>query len=75
MVDISPSELAAELTRLESLLRDFDLDGAEVWSDTAAGYRLDGTLREKMKSLRTAIQMIDYLGAIKAADDMLQLLG
>ena len=74
MVDISPSELAAELTRLKSLLRNFDLDGAEVWSDTAAGYRLDGALREKMKSLRTAIQMINYLGAIEAADEMLELL-
>jgi TolB-like protein len=56
------------------MLKDFDLDGAEVWSDNAAGYKLEGTLAEKMKLLRTSIQMIDYLGAIKLVDEMQEML-
>lgn len=70
-VDISRADLRAELEKLLAYLRDFDLDNAEVWSDAAAGYRLSGDEAEKMKALRTAIQMIDYLGAIKIAEEML----
>ena len=73
-VEINAEELSGELAKLRLLLKDFDLDGAEVWSDNAAGYKLDGTLAERMKSLRTAIQMIDYLGAIKLVDEMQEML-
>ena len=47
------------------MLRDFDLDGAEAWSDTAACYRLGESEDEALRAIRTDIQMIDYLGAIK----------
>ncbi|MEA4945987.1 MAG: response regulator [Oscillospiraceae bacterium] len=73
-VDICTGALIEQLGKLKAMLADFDLDGAEVWSDTAAGYKLEGECAEKMKALRTAIQMIDYLGAIKIADELLALL-
>jgi signal transduction histidine kinase/CheY-like chemotaxis protein/HPt (histidine-containing phosphotransfer) domain-containing protein len=73
-VEISAASLSEELAKLRLMLKDFDLDGAEVWSDNAAGYKLEGTLAEKMKLLRTSIQMIDYLGAIKLVDEMQEML-
>jgi len=70
-VEISPEELRGQLEALRGMLRDFDLDGAEAWSDTAACYRLGESEDEALRAIRTDIQMIDYLGAIKHVDELL----
>ena len=71
-VAVEPSALREQLENLRSMLKDFDLDGAEEWSEKAAGYTVSDDTDEKLRAIRTDIQMIDYLGAIKHVDELLE---
>ena len=71
-VAVEPAVLREQLENLRSMLKDFDLDGAEEWSEKAAGYTVSDDTDEKLRAIRTDIQMIDYLGAIKHVDELLE---
>lgn len=73
-VVISAGELKDELKKLRSMLKDFDLDGAEAWAENAAQYEVDEQVAEKLRGIRTDVQMIDYLGAIGHVDELLDTL-
>jgi len=69
---IDNNQLIEELTKLRNMLSDFDLDGAEEWSEKAESYLLSDDVDSAVKAIRTDIQMIDYLGGIKHIDILLE---